>query len=432
MRTSSTVRGHKPSQVAWMQGVDVPSEWHRTKVKHLITEARAGNAITSEQIEPLGEHLVYGGNGRRGYTDGFTHTGTYLLIGRQGALCGNVHLVSGTFWASEHAIVCEPRPDVVPRWLAYLLEVMDLGQYSVTAAQPGIGVSQVVNVETYVPPPAEQRAIADFLDERTSRIDTLIAKQDQLITTLRERRAAITLQTVTKGRRAKASHRPSGLRWAGDVPAAWDVANIRRYATMKTGHTPSRFNSEFWNNCTIPWFTLADVWQLRDGRATYLTEETATRINEAGLENSSAELLPAGTVVLSRTASVGFSGIMPVPMATSQDYWNWVCGPKLLPTFLLATFRAMSNELGSLVMGSTHKTIYQPVAASMSIVIPPLDEQQEIVDFLNEQTSRIDALIAKTDEHMALAKERRAALITAAVTGQIDVRTAPHAANGVM
>lgn len=322
------------------------------------------------------------------------------------------------------------------RFLAYVLRAYrDMGYFEMLCTGSTIAhltAEKLSGIPVPLPPLEDQQAIADFLDEQTSRIDTLIAKQNHLITTLRERRAAITLQTVTKGRRPKASHRPSGLRWAGDVPAAWDVANIRRYATMKTGHTPSRFNSEFWNNCTIPWFTLADVWQLRDGRATYLTEETATRINEAGLENSSAELLPAGTVVLSRTASVGFSGIMPVPMATSQDYWNWVCGPKLLPTFLLATFRAMSNELGSLVMGSTHKTIYQPVAASMSIVIPPLDEQQEIVDFLNEQTSRIDALIAKTDEHMALAKERRAALITAAVTGQIDVRTAPHAAKRVM
>ena len=87
---------------------------------------------------------------------------------------------------------------------------------------------------------------------------------------------------------------------------------------MKTGHTPTATEAAYWDDCTIPWFTLADVWQLRDGTRWYL-EETSENISELGLANSAAELLPAGTVVFSRTASIGFSGIMPQPMATSQD-----------------------------------------------------------------------------------------------------------------
>jgi type I restriction enzyme S subunit len=428
-----------------------PHEWRPARLKY---EAGCNRSVLAEDTDPDYEFVYVDiGDVTQGHMDVDHPTTTFgAAPSRARRLAATGDIAVSTVRTYLRAVVEVPESDeplvlstgfavlhpssgVVRRWLAYYLQsdafVSRVVAYSDGVSYPAIAASRLMSFGLLLPPPNVQQAIADFLDEQASRIDTLIDKQTQLITTLRERRAAITLQTVTKGRRANASHRPSGLRWAGDVPAAWDVANIRRYATMKTGHTPSRFNSEFWYNCTIPWLTLADVWQLRDGRATYLTEETATRINEAGLENSSAELLPAGTVVLSRTASVGFSGIMPVPMATSQDYWNWVCGPKLLPTFLLATFRAMSNELGSLVMGSTHKTIYQPVAASMSIVIPPLDEQQEIVDFLGEQTSRIDALIAKTEEHMALAKERRAALITAAVTGQIDVGTAARAMEGV-
>ncbi|KQY46739.1 restriction endonuclease subunit S [Cellulomonas sp. Root137] len=329
------------------------------------------------------------------------------------------------------AITPDARSD--PRYTAYSLvaarDELDAQGRGTTFMEVSGG--QFLGVHVPLPPLDDQKAIADFLDDQTSRINTLIAKQDQLIIALGERRAAVSVQAVTKGRRAHASMQPSGLRWAREVPASWKVANIRRFAAMKTGHTPSRSNAEYWMGCTIPWVTLADVWQLRDGRATYLAEETATHINELGLANSAAELLPAGTVVLSRTASVGFAGIMPVPMATSQDYWNWVCGPELLPTFLLATFRAMRSELGSMVMGSTHQTIYQPIAAAMSIVVPPLDEQREIVEFLDNQTSRIDALIAKTEEHIKLAKERRVALITAAVTGKIDVRTAGRAIEGV-
>lgn len=178
---------------------------------------------------------------------------------------------------------------------------------------------------------------------------------------------------------------------------------------MKTGHTPSRSNPEYWEHTTIPWFTLADVWQLRDGRNTYLGE-TATKISEIGLANSAAELLPAGTVVLSRTASVGFSGVMPIPMATSQDFWNWVCGPELIPEYLNYEFKAIAPELRALNMGSTHQTIYQRDAAGIQIVVPPIDEQRAIVGYLDRETARIDALIEEQQRLIEILQELREAV----------------------
>lgn len=183
---------------------------------------------------------------------------------------------------------------------------------------------------------------------------------------------------------------------------------------MKTGHTPSRSREELWQDCTIPWFTLADVWQLRDGTRTYLGE-TATQLSELGLANSAAELLPAGTVVLSRTASVGFTGIMPRPMATSQDFWNWICSPELLPEFLVYQFRAMTQEFRLLTQGSTHKTIYQGVAAGMSVVVPPLEDQRAVVAYLDRETARIDELIAEQERLIACLEERRRAVVAALV-----------------
>ncbi|MCV7043060.1 hypothetical protein BST36_29840 [Mycolicibacterium moriokaense] len=269
--------------------------------------------------------------------------------------------------------------------------------------------------------PGVQRAIADYLDRVTGRIDMLIAEQQKLIKLLGERRQALIEKRVACGLDDRTSFKTSTLAWTEKVPTHWRVANIRRFAQMKTGHTPSRSVPEYWENCTIPWFTLADVWQLRDSRRMYLGE-TSSLISEDGLANSAAELLPAGTVVLSRTASVGFAGIMPTAMATSQDFWNWMCGPELEPAYLVYVFRAMRNEFQALMIGSTHKTIYQPVAAAMRIPVPPLDEQRGIVAHLDEQTARIDTLIAESERFIELARERRAALITAAVTGQIDVR----------
>ncbi|MGN6606010.1 MAG: restriction endonuclease subunit S [Jatrophihabitans sp.] len=184
---------------------------------------------------------------------------------------------------------------------------------------------------------------------------------------------------------------------------------------MRTGHTPSRTEPTYWVDCDIPWFTLADVWQIRDGRQKYLAE-TASKISAFGLANSAAELLPPGTVVLSRTASVGFSGIMPTSMATSQDFWNWVCGPRLLPDYLLHTLRAMQPDLRRMMRGSTHQTIYKDVAASIQIPVPPIDEQRQIADYLDRETARIDALIGKQEQLIETLRERRVSAIANAVT----------------
>ncbi|WP_156890440.1 restriction endonuclease subunit S [Gordonia shandongensis] len=274
-----------------------------------------------------------------------------------------------------------------------------------------------------VPPEEEQLAISSFLDRETAKIDALIAKQEQLIATLREDRAATITQAVTKGLDPNVEMIASPLKWADSVPSTWAVRKLRQVATMKTGHTPSRSHPEYWVDTTIPWFTLADVWQLRSGRQKYLGE-TSSMISETGLRNSAAELLPAGTVILSRTASVGFSGIMQRETATSQDFWNWVCGPDLEPEYLLYVLRAMKPFFDSLMMGSTHQTIYQADAAAISIPLPPITVQTEIVDHLDSRTTQIDILIDKSTQMITTLREYRSALITAAVTGKIDVREA--------
>ena len=280
-----------------------------------------------------------------------------------------------------------------------------------------------------LPPLDEQRAIAAYLDRETERIDALVAKKRLLIERLEEYRTALITRTVTRGLPPEAARaadldpsprlKPSGVEWLGDMPEHWEVGNIRRYAEMKSGHTPSRQHPEYWEDCDIPWFTLSDVWQLRDGRATYLGE-TRELISDVGVANSAAELLPTGTVILSRTASIGFSGVM--PMATSQDFWNWVCGPKLMPLYLLLTFRSMRNEFNRLMMGSTHRTIYEVSAASFRIPVPPTPEQQAIIEFLEERLPSNDAARDAATLAIERLQEYRAALITAAVTGKIDVR----------
>jgi type I restriction enzyme S subunit len=145
-------------------------------------------------------------------------------------------------------------------------------------------------------------------------------------------------------------------------------------------------------------------------------------VSELGIANSSAELHPAGTVVLSRTASAGYSAIMATDMATSQDYVTWTCGPRLRPRFLLLCLRAMRQDLlGRLAMGSTHKTIYVPDIQSIRVPLPPLDEQDEIVDWTWQRLHRIDAASDAISRQIELLAEHRQSLITDAVTGKLDI-----------
>ena len=278
-------------------------------------------------------------------------------------------------------------------------------------------------IKAPVPSSKEQNAIATFLDRETAKIDALIAEQEKLLALLAEKRQATISHAVTRGLNPNAPMKDSGIPWLGEVPAHWAIGKIHAFARRESGHTPSRQHPEYWENCTIPWFSLSDVWQIRSGNVKYVYE-TKELVSELGLANSSARLLPKGTVILSRTASVGYSAIMGCDMATTQDFVNWVCGADLEPEFLLYVLRGMRSEFDRLMMGSTHQTIYMPDIAKLTMGLPPKSEQLAIIDDLDAKLEKLDGLRDTAEHAIDLLKERRSALISAAVTGKIDVRQA--------
>lgn len=332
-------------------------------------------------------------------------------------------------WRGERALLNQrmcclrPRGDTNSGFIAYMLplplRVINDLTYSTTVKHLASG--DVRKVRLGAPPVAEQRAIAAYLDRETARIDALIAKKERLIELLQEQRAALITRAVTKGLDPNVPMKDSGVEWLGKIPAHWQVNRTKFAATLRSGHTPSRQHPEYWQDCTIPWFGLADVWQIRDGQVEYVYE-TAEKISELGLANSAARLLPKGTVILSRTASVGFSAILGVDMATTQDFVNWICGPTLRPEYLLYVFRSMRHEFRRLTMGSTHQTIYMPDVGGFSTPLPSLAEQDQIVAVIRNETASIEALVAKVRDAIQRLTELRTALISAAVTGKIDVR----------
>src|SRR5690606_16058410 len=223
---------YKDGGMPWLGAV--PAHWGICTLKR-VASLRSGESITADSIETEGPYPVYGGNGLRGYTDGFTHEGDFVLVGRQGALCGNVNYANGRFWASEHAVVVTPVKQASITWLGELLRAANLGQYSVSAAQPGLSVDAIASLGVPYPPIGEQLGIARFLGRETARIDALIAEQEKLLALLAEKRQATISHAVTRGLDPNVPMKDSGIAWLGEVPAHWEVRRLRVIATVQTG-----------------------------------------------------------------------------------------------------------------------------------------------------------------------------------------------------
>jgi len=198
--TCAVTRGLDPraplrdSGIPWLG--EIPAHWDVMKLKH-IASLKSGDFITSDSIAPDGDYPAFGGNGLRGFTSSFTHDGDYILIGRQGALCGNINYASSRFWASEHAVVVHIRGEHLFKWLGKLLEVLNLNQFSQSAAQPGLAVEVIASLGIAVPPLDEQRAIVAHVSAETAKLDALRAATERTISLLRERRAALIAVAVT-------------------------------------------------------------------------------------------------------------------------------------------------------------------------------------------------------------------------------------------
>lgn len=188
----------KDSGIEWIG--KIPAHWGITKIQYLV-QLKSGYNLTTEKITDSGLYPVYGGNGIRGYYDKYFLEGDYVLIGRQGALCGNINFSTGKSWATEHAVVCYPKIKYVTRWLGELLRAMNLNQYSLAAAQPGLAVERIKLLPIPIIPLSEQQTIADYLDQKCSEIDELISIKQQKIEKLKDYKKSLIFECVTGKRK---------------------------------------------------------------------------------------------------------------------------------------------------------------------------------------------------------------------------------------
>ena len=311
-----------------------------------------------------------------------------------------------------------------PRYLTYLHAALYTARINTRSIKQSTGIQNLDGasyLSEYVGTPGdrEQCEIAGFLDRETAKIDAFVAKKEQLIELLQEKRTALITRAVTRGLDPNVPMKDSGVEWLGEIPAHWNVKRVKWVARMESGHTPDKKIDAYWNNGDIPWVSLNDSGHLRE--VDYIGD-TEYYTNELGLKHSSARLLPARSVIFSRDATIGLCAITERPMAVSQHFIAWICGKEAVPAYLLRVFDAMQGELERLTMGATLRTIGMPDVKTLATPVPPAIEQEIIVDHIRKECSRLDALVAKVHQAIDHLKEYRTALLFAAVTGKIDVR----------
>ncbi|BAX80832.1 restriction endonuclease subunit S [Labilibaculum antarcticum] len=417
---------YKDSGIKWIG--EIPEHWKVMKMK-FVANLKSGSNITSEQINDNGKYPVYGGNGLRGYYHKYTNDGDSVLIGRQGALCGNIKFVSDKFWASEHAVVVYLFEKNHWVWFGKLLEVMNLNQYSQSAAQPGLSVNEIVNLSIPVPILEEQSQIANYLDHKCTQIDELISKKLSLIELLKEERTAVINQAVTKGIDPSVPMQNSGIEWIGETPAHWEVKKLKYILNTTKGFA---FKAEMFKDEGIPIIKASDIKNksVRENVTHYLDESNAHKFKSVKLFEGDILISTVGSTPDVINSAVGQIGRVPLELNGAFLNQNTVRleisdFSKITGDYLF--FLIQNDNYRRYLDLHAHGTANQASLKLVDIlrfdaVIPTLDEQVEIVDFIRREENRIVTLGKKINKEITLMKEYKTTLISEVVTGKVDVR----------
>jgi type I restriction enzyme S subunit len=283
--------------------------------------------------------------------------------------------------------------------------------------QQNIGMGVIENLSCTLPPVEEQSAIAAFLDRETAKIDELVGEQRRLIALLKDKRQAIISHSVTKGMDPDAPMKPSGIDWVGDVPEHWRVGSLRYFATFSTGSTPDRATERYWNG-GIPWVKTGEI----NYSTIMATEET---ISDEGMASCSVSIAPPGTLLMAlygQGATRGRVALLGIPSAYNQACAAIQADERIDGRFLHAFFVCAYSFIREIGNETTQMNLNVEFVRRIRIALPPIREQRAIVDFVEAETAKLDALTGEAQRAIDLLQERRTTLISAAVTGQIDVR----------
>ncbi|HCG7987188.1 TPA: restriction endonuclease subunit S [Vibrio parahaemolyticus] len=432
---------YKDSGVEWLG--NIPSHWQVMPLKYLATLNPRKSAIDSSLLnkecnflpmEKLKLNSIVLDEKRlvSDVYDGYTYfeDGDVLMAkvtpcfeNKNIAVASG--LVNGVGFGSSEIYVLRSNEKTDNRFLYYRLQedsFMDIA----TAAMTGAGglkrvPSEVVNGYSLgTPEVEEQTQITNFLDHETAKIDTLIEKQQQLIKLLKEKRQAVISHAVTKGLNPQAPMKDSGVEWLGEVPEHWKLTLFKYLVSQMGGGTPDKGNVTFWNG-DIPWVSPKDM------KVDYIST-SQDFITDAAVKNSSTKLVPEQSILMVVRGMILIHSV-PValttkPVTINQDMKALIPNKDIQPEFLLFFLKGIKDYILDFVETSAHgtKCLRTEDFENMQLFVPPIDEQVAILSSIKTSLDKLDSLIQKAEQAITLMSERRTALISAAVTGKIDVR----------
>lgn len=292
----------------------------------------------------------------------------------------------------------------------------EIDDYCTSNTQKNISMDDIPRLPLFIPPLSEQRQIAAYLNRETAKIDKLIAKQQMLIKLLQEKRQAVISQAVTKGLDPNVKMKDSGVEWLGQVPEHWTQLSIRHMTQILRGkftHRP-RNDPAFYDG-DFPFIQTGDITKADK----YITSYKQT-LNEKGAAVS--RQFPSGTLVMAIAANIGDVGIINFSAYFPDSIVGLVPRDRTNIDFLFYLMQALKPSLIQNATVSTQMNLNADQIARIAVVCPPLHEQIEIVKFVEANLNLFNRLSDKAQNAQNLLQEHRQALITAAVTGKIDVR----------
>lgn len=351
-----------------------------------------------------------------------------VVIGRRGELgrCGVVDADQEGWLCGTGSIRLRPNTRKLDaRWLRWLLSWSGtrdwLSLASVGTTMENLGAEIVGAMPLPVVDISAQRAIADYLDHETARLDALVAAKVRVLGLLAEKRRALITRAVTRGLDPRAPLRDSGIPWLGDIPLHWRVVQLKFASiSLQTGPFGSQLHSEDYVTGGTP---VVNPSHLSAGR---INADDCVAVDEATANRLALHRLRLGDVVFARRGQMGRCGVV------EADNVGWLCGTGSLrarlrldvvdPYYLALVFAEtrISDVLTVQSVGSTMDNLNTEILGSCHVSIPPLTEQRAIVSHIASETTKLDAMRAAIQHTIDLLKERRAALISAAVTGRMQ------------
>lgn len=388
----------------------VPIDWTVKSLKYVCT-MQSGDNLTAQEIEDDDDFPVYGGNGLRGYYSKYNTNGMHVLIGRQGALCGNIHVVAGRFWATDHAVVVNNDATVDTRYFGYLLQTMNLNQYSVTAAQPGLSVDKIIKLKGCFPLLSEQKRIANFLDSKCAEIDALSADIQSEIETLEAYKRSVITEVVTKGLDKNVPMKDSGIEWVGEIPATWDVHPVYYY-----------FGERKNKNYALQ---ERNLLSLSYGKIIRKDIDTVGGLLPASF--NTYNIVEAGDIIIRptdlqndkrslRTGLVHEKGII------TSAYIDLAPKKNINPYYFHYLLHSYDVQKVFYNMGNgVRQGLNYSEFAKLMIFAPSRKEQDEIVSYLGDTCAEIESVIAQKQEQLAVLAEYKKSVIYEYVTGKKEV-----------